>query len=267
MTVVSLFTDDFIQARWYYQGRTRKVRLGVLHATQSPERKGAARGVANDFASRPSTNKASAHVVNDADESIGCVAAGDTAFAVPNANADGFHIEQVGYSEQSLEDWSDDYSQAVIARSARTARQASELFGLPKDWRGVDAVRDGASGWTDHATCSIALGGSHWDPGPAYPRDLFMSLLLDQAHDPIPPPITEEEMGNSFITEFKDQAGTLWLVDPHPEPRTNANDAVLNGFGTRKSIPSPEWAGRLIAAGIPRRPFPIEGMTMYREVK
>lgn len=189
-----IFTDDFLQARWYYQGRKRKVRLGVLHATQSPERKAAARGVARDFATRIAAKKASAHVVIDNKEIIGCVGAGDTAFAVPNANADGFHIEQVGYSEQEEIDWLDTYSQDVIERAASCARQASELFGLPKVWLSVEDVKAGKAGWTDHATCSKALGGDHWDPGPNYPREQFMALLrLDPTEDDFMAHLSDQE--------------------------------------------------------------------------
>lgn len=185
---MSITADDFIGARWYYQGRARPVRLGILHATQSPEQTGAARAVANYFANLPSTNKASAHVVVDNAETIECVAPGNTAFAVPNANADGYSIEQVGYSEQDEIDWSDPYSVKVIERAANVAREASAMFGLPLQWLDEDHVAAGVLGWTDHATCSRALGGSHWDPGPAYPRDHFMDLLVGAPEPPAPTP-------------------------------------------------------------------------------
>lgn len=244
--------DDFIAARWFYPGRQRKVRLGVLHATQSPERKRAARGVANDFASRPASNKASAHVVVDDAETIGCVKPGDTAFAVPSANADGFHIEQVGYSEQQLLDWQDDYSQKVIARAAACAREASAVFDLPKVWLSVDDVRNGHRGWTDHATCSKALGGTHWDPGPDYPRDQFMQLLTGGVPDPppVPAPVQEDDDmkiiirpdGNAFLFAF----GKLSVLDKEGVMHFKAAGVeIVDQLGDKS------WSGLVKAHGQP----------------
>lgn len=196
---MGITADAFIGARWFHPGRARKVRLVVIHATQSPERKGAARGVARDFATRPSTKKASAHVVVDNAETIECVHPGDTAFAAPNANADGWHVEQVGYSEQAgddpnpgVNDWADDYSQDVIARAAVAVREGCEHFGIPKVWLDVDDVKAGKAGVTSHAICSKALGGTHWDPGPGYPSAQLMGLVNGTAPDPDPTPDDEE---------------------------------------------------------------------------
>lgn len=212
--------DDRIPARWFTRGRTRRCRLIVIHATQSPERVGAARAVAHDFATRPATNKASAHVTADALETIESVAPGNTAFAVPGANADGYHVEQVGYSEQSVEDWTDPYSLAVIRATAGVIRDASTELRIPRVWLDDAALaaykagtRDG--GVTDHATCSRVLGGSHWDPGPYYPRALLMALVR---LDPLPAPTRGKDMAtdSNWVQrtdpETGDPAPELWVV-------------------------------------------------------
>lgn len=168
--------DDFVQARVWHPGRARKVRLVVVHATQSRERAGAARATARYFASDEA--KGSAHVTCDDRETIGSVRPEDTAAGAPGANEDGFHIEQVGFSEQAAGDWGDPYSRAVVVRAAKAAREACAHFGIPRVWLTVDDVRAGKAGVTDHNTITLATGkGSHWDPGPGWPRQRFMDLL------------------------------------------------------------------------------------------
>jgi len=166
----------YIPAYKQLAGRSRNVRLVVMHATQSPERKGAARAVANWFANPDAGG--SAHVTCDADEDVESVKPHNTAAGAPGANQDGYHIEQVGYSEQNAVQWDDDYSRRVIARSAARASWACEFFGLPKVWLSVTDIRAGKSGITDHVSCTLAFKkGSHWDPGPNWPRSKFMKLV------------------------------------------------------------------------------------------
>lgn len=173
-----------IPARIQHKGRSRKVRLVVIHATQSQERKGAARAVARYFAGPDA--KGSAHVTCDNAETVQSVYPQDTAAGAPGANEDGWHIEQVGYSEQGEAEWLDAYSEAVIARAAQAARWGCEHFGLPKVWLTVQDVRDGKAGITDHVTITKATGkGSHWDPGPHYPRGRFMALVNEEDDMPL----------------------------------------------------------------------------------
>lgn len=212
--------DDFIPARWFHTGRLQPIRLVVLHATQSPEQDGAARAVARYFQNIPDDNnkKASAHVVVDDTTTIGCVHPTDTAFAAPNANSDGYHIEQVGYSEQTTDDWSDPYSQAVIARAAKAAAQACDSFGVPRVFLSPDDVKAGASGVTTHWNISQAYGGTHWDPGPNYPIDRFLSLL-NPTPGPTPQPPQENTDMNPTTArlfwngnEYSDVSTTIHLV-------------------------------------------------------
>ena len=169
----------YVPAVKQLKGRARKVRLVVMHATQSKERKGAARAVAGWFANPDA--KGSAHVTVDDRETIESVKPQNTAAGAPGANQDGYHIEQVGYSEQGEAEWLDAYSEAVIERAAGVARWACEHFDIPKVWLSVQDVRDGKAGITDHDTITKAMRrGSHWDPGPHWPRGRFMALVTQE---------------------------------------------------------------------------------------
>lgn len=206
--------DDFRQAHWYYTGRTKKVRVVVMHATQSPERTGAARAIASYFATNlDPARKGSAHITVDNTETIGSVRHQDTAFGAGGANSDGYHIEQVGYSEQDESEWADDYSKGVVVRAADAARAACEFFDLPKVWLSADDLLAGAAGITDHNTCSAAFGGTHWDPGPNWPRAEFMALVRqDPPAGPVPVPTPGDDDMPTSPSNSWDQSGRYWVA-------------------------------------------------------
>src|SRR5262245_38633380 len=103
---------EFIQARFFtaFGPGRRAVRLIVMHTMEVPERDGIARDIARDFANRPPTNKASAHLCIDNKEIIQSVKDNDVAFAAPGANRDGIHLELAGRAAQTAEQWQDAYS-------------------------------------------------------------------------------------------------------------------------------------------------------------
>ena len=158
-----------ILARNYTKGRTHRPRLIVVHTMESPEGTRTARSIAEWFAG-PNAPKASAHVCVDATETITCVYDGDTAWAAPGANADGLQIEHAGRAGQSAAQWADDYSQAVLARSARVAAGWCAAYGIPVR-RLTDAqLAAGAPGIVGHDQVSrVYKRSTHWDPGPHFP--------------------------------------------------------------------------------------------------
>jgi hypothetical protein len=168
----------FIQAKEYRPGRARKVRLIAIHAMQSPEGVNTAEQVAKYFAhiDRP----ASAHECVDANSWVGCVRDEDTAYAAPGANADGWHIELAGMSEQSAAQWADVYSRQVLALAAKRVALRCRKYGIPARWLTRAQLRDGKSkGLTTHADITKAdlAPGDHWDPGPYFPRDMFLQMV------------------------------------------------------------------------------------------
>lgn len=192
--------DSFIQARNYHQGRLKAVRLIVLHDMETDELLSTAEDVGHYFAG-PNAPQASAHTGVDADSTVGYVHTEDTAFAVPNANADGYHIEQAGRARQSRAEWLDDFSRATIKRAAKTGFDASLELLIPRVQLTVAQVADGVTkGFTDHRTCTIAFGtaGGHTDPGEFYPWDVYlddMAALAAPFHQ-------EDEVGQGDAWTF-----------------------------------------------------------------
>lgn len=225
--------DSFIQARNYHQGRLKAVRLIVLHDMETAETLTTAEDVGRYFAG-PNAPLASAHVGVDADSTCGYVHDDDTAFGVPDANADGFHIEQAGVARQSREEWLDPYSRATIGRAAKAGFEASVELVIPRVRLTVAQVADRVTkGFTDHRTCTIAFGtvGGHTDPGEFYPWDVFLADM-----EQIASPIQEDEVAQ----------GSAWSTDGkvYVEVGRGLDDNVwILRWNNETQKLDPDWAG------------------------
>lgn len=178
----------FVQAKFYTPVGGRRIIWLVLHDMQAPNKGGIAAAVANYFHTMdvPRENGASAHECIDNGAVVQCVHDGDVAWAAPDANSLGYHFEMTGYASQSTNDWLDDYGHAMLKLAAQRVRQKADERGIPIVFRRAPDLVAGLPGITTHYECSKAFGGSHWDPGPGFPMDYFISLVLGQAA-PVPP--------------------------------------------------------------------------------
>jgi LysM repeat protein len=143
-----------------------------------PEKPDTAEGCAHYFAT--TDRDASAHACIDADSTIECVRDGDTAFAAPGANADGYHIEHAGYAAQARKDWTDPYSAATLARSARHAARKARKFKIPARWLTDAQLADGVSkGFArGHVQVSrVFKRSTHTDPGPGFPYEDYLVMV------------------------------------------------------------------------------------------
>lgn len=151
--------------------------LIVIHSMESEEKGDTAESVARYF-QNPST-PSSAHVCIDNNSEIDCVPRNRVAYAAPGANHNGFHIEMAGRARQSLLEWSDDYSRAVVLRSASRAADTCLISHVWPVYRSAADLKKGiCNGITTHNDVSDAYGkSSHWDPGPHFPIKDFCDLV------------------------------------------------------------------------------------------
>ena len=141
----------------------------VLHSTEG----GTAASVARYFQS--SSARGSAHLVVDDYECQRCLPNSAVPWAAPGANYAGFHIEQCGFAQWSSEEWKS--HRATLERAAYKTAAHCDLFGIPPVFRKAADLKARRPGITTHVECSEAFGGTHWDPGPGWPRSLFMTLV------------------------------------------------------------------------------------------
>lgn len=168
---------EFVQSPNYYRGRLKPLRLVVWHDMETDEYGTAAEDVARNWFAK-TTARVSAHICVDNNSIVECVKPGDTAWAAPNANADGYQIELAGRANQTREQWLDAFSASMLKLAAQWVRTNPALRHIPPRWLTDAQLADGVTaGHVTHAQCSRVLGGNHYDPGKGFPADYLMSLL------------------------------------------------------------------------------------------
>lgn len=173
------YATSFRQAKHFHRGRRRKIRIIVLHSAETPEKDQTAEGVQGYFL-HPGA-PASAHMTYDANSCAQSVLLGDTAFGAGSANADGIHIEHAGRAAQTAAQWADEYSTAMLKRSAVGTADLLTRFNLDHKFLGAKQLKNPSmTGITTHAEVSKAWpSNGHNDPGPHFPLRQYMAWVGD----------------------------------------------------------------------------------------
>ncbi|HVK25072.1 MAG TPA: N-acetylmuramoyl-L-alanine amidase [Actinokineospora sp.] len=186
----------------FYEGRRSAIKWIVWHSTESGEVKGGAYNVAKNWFAL-AKSQASAHIVADdgadpryPDGIVRCVDPADTAWHAKAASSAGYGVEIVGRAGQSGVDWTDPYSLSAIRNACAHIKTVPELAHIPARWLTDEQLRRGESGHITHAQVSRVLGGTHWDPGPAFPRDHVMACLVGQEEEDMP--LTQQDAALIF---------------------------------------------------------------------
>jgi hypothetical protein len=171
----------FIQAaqcKTLWPVKRAKIDLIVIHTMEAPEKPKTARNVAEWFAGKNSP-QASAHFCVDASETIQTVRETDIAWHAPGVNNNGIGIEHAGYASQSVIEWDDEYSKAVLERSAQLSAVLSKRWSIPVERVSADGLKRGARGFCGHidATLAFSAGHGHVDPGGSFPYDSYLTRV------------------------------------------------------------------------------------------
>jgi N-acetyl-anhydromuramyl-L-alanine amidase AmpD len=180
---------QFIESPHVTRTPGRTVDLVVVHTMEVAERPDAAEACARWF-QHPSA-EVSAHYCVDADTVVQCAREQDVAWHARGGNERSIGIELAGFAGQRAEDWSDPYSEAVLARAAALTAWICARHEIPVRWLRAKALRAGGRGLTGHGDVSAAFGKSdHWDPGPGFPVQRFLRLVRQAG------PVTEPRPGS-----------------------------------------------------------------------
>ena len=173
--------------RTYHASRTSGVRDTtiirwiVLHDEEADTALSAAQWFANPRLPSQGGPSGSAHLCVDDTICYRTLRNEEIPWAAPGANMYGFHIEQAGFAKWSAVVWKK--HRLTLQRAAYKTALHCVVFDLPPVFLWADALKAGNKGITTHAECTKAFGGTHSDPGPAWPRRLFMRYVNDYYGD------------------------------------------------------------------------------------
>lgn len=187
--VAQLPQIKFLQAKYYSAGRILPIKWLVIHDMEAPESNETAQNVANMFATGSGMEgPASAHYCIDNENIVQCVKDGDEAYGVIGSdntggsiNQQSLHFEHAGYASQTLAQWQDPFSDAMLRLSAKlTAKKAKEL-GIPIVHVTPGGLGGGQSGFVGHGDFTNVFGpaGGHTDPGANFPWAGYMQMVQD----------------------------------------------------------------------------------------
>lgn len=162
----------------FTRGRKKPIALIVIHTEESQEIEGSAKRVGTWLKGR---SDASAHITVDNKGWFQVVNDGDTAWGAPGANDQGLHAELAGTASQTLAQWHDPYSTAMLAVLAKKVALWCKTYKIPAIHLTPAQVKDGKTrGICGHWDVTKAfpvlskMYGSHSDPGPNFPWTEFV---------------------------------------------------------------------------------------------
>lgn len=213
----------FVQARHFTRASRKPgdVSLVVIHTAECPERVSAAENLAA-WSAGPNASRASWHYAVDVDSITQSVREEDVAWHAGPVNGYSVGVEHAGYASQDAAGWADDYSLAVLERSAELVADICTRHGIPIRRIDADALargeRSGICGHVD-VTRGLTGGRGHTDPGPHFPWPYFLERVRELAGIEAE---TQPEIDArpTVASDFDEQLvpvevdGVRWLVSP-----------------------------------------------------
>lgn len=94
-----------------------------------------------------------------------------------NGNRKSVNMEICGWARWTRAEWLGP-QRGRLVQAANWARQMCDRFGIPKRHIGAEGVARNEAGIIGHVDYTNgARDGSHWDPGPGFPWDVFITLV------------------------------------------------------------------------------------------
>lgn len=153
------------------------IRWAVIHSAEASDDIGpdtTAEGVANYFA-RPTT-QASTQLAVDRDSCVRMLPDLTIPWGATGANTNGLHVEICGRAAWTRQEWRD--RPTMLDRAAFKVAVWCFHYGIPRRWVGPLGLKLRRAGLTTHLDVNTAFkGGTHWDPGDGFPRDVFLDLV------------------------------------------------------------------------------------------
>lgn len=132
-------------------------------------------------------NTASSHAGCDNVKTVTYVDPQYASWTLLNGNRRSVNMEICGWARWTRDEWLGP-QRGRLVQAANWAREMCDRFGIPKRHIGAEGVARGEAGIIGHVDYTNgAHDGTHWDPGPGFPWDVFINL------------VNESEGGDDFL--------------------------------------------------------------------
>jgi len=230
-------------------------RVAVIHTTEGGEGATAAEDGAAYDGRR--TDGTSAHYFVDPDSIVQLVRTPDTAYsALWHGNQIGIHYELCGRAGQTVAQWHDADSAAILRLAAAQVARDCRKWGIPAVRLTPAQVRAGAKGICGHVDITGAYPedhGDHTDPGPNFPWPEFLGYVQSALNgdgpvtpaemDQIAAKVKTAVLGDGGVQNLLQRVGGLVRMtnvslvgdkdgDGKPDVEANALAAALRQMGT-----------------------------------
>lgn len=163
-----------------YADRSQDIKHIVIHTAEMAEKPTGAEALGS-WVSGPSAPQASWHYAVDDDTVVQCLDDKYIAWHAPGANRSGIGIEHVGYARQTATEWGDDFSRAMLSRSAELAATLCARWKIPVQFVDAEGLARGDAGITTHDAVSRAFKKStHYDPGSHFPMAAYLKMVSER---------------------------------------------------------------------------------------
>ena len=181
------------RARWDSGARkASSIRLVVIHSAEADDSFGgdtSAEGVANFFHTLPRERGASTQLAVDRDSCVRMLPDLVVPWGASGANSDGLHVEICGHAPWSRDEWLKPLPgadrEAMLRRAAYRVAKWCWLYSIGAKWLTDKQLANGtARGLTTHKQVNdVFHRGAHWDPGPGFPKDVFLEWVKEYRAD------------------------------------------------------------------------------------
>lgn len=191
-----------IRARYYTKGTPdqRTYDRWVIHSAETSEGPETAEAIGQWFAKEKEPQyRGSTHYSVDVNSIVQHLDHEDVAWGAAGANRNGLHVEHAGTARQTREEWLDAYGREMLDISARLFVAEGYLrHAIPARWLTIEQMHKGWRGVCTHNDVTETYRrGTHWDPGPGFPKDYWLELVhgyIESLHKPAPDPLEDDEM-------------------------------------------------------------------------
>lgn len=201
---------------------------------------------------QPASRQASSHAGADRNKVVSYVDDQYAAWTLRNGNQRSLNIEIGGFAAWSRNKWlTEEYARLVQA--AKWVSWKCDQYGIPKVHIGPAGVRASQKGIITHDDYTKGTNdGSHWDPGPGFPMDVFINLVNEGQKGGFLMALTDDEQREllnlmrdtrGWVNGMYQDASATWTATGGPQ---GSKEALTQGKALAQMYKDVHWMASVL---------------------